>query len=182
MAARRGLKLFGHPVHPMLVHLPMGLLFMVPLWDLLGLLRPTAAAASSTVATWTLAAGCLGGLGAAVAGLVDFAAIPTGHPAERAASFHLYLILGALCLYATSLLVRHGQPAVASRGLFALDGAGFLLLVAGGFFGAEVVYRHGVGRDDDETYAPKPTATSIIRRVSDVEHRSDQPDPSRAAR
>ena len=29
--------------------------------------------------------------------------------------------------------------------LFAL--AGFLLLVAGGYFGAEMVYRHGVGQE-----------------------------------
>ncbi len=160
---RRGLRLFGHPVHPMLVHLPMGLILTAPLWDLLGLVRPTAAAAASTVASWTLAVGCLGGLAAAAAGLFDFAAIHAGHPAERAANLHLYLILAALAAYGTSLLLRHGHRSCPAVGLLGVDAAGFLLLTAGGFFGAEMVYRHGVGRgdlrEDAQTITPKPTAT-----------------------
>lgn len=148
MSTERGLRLLGHPVHPMLVHLPMGLLLTVPLWDLLCLVRPAGAAVWSAVAAWTLGLGCLAGLAAAVAGLIDLAAVPAGHPAGRAANLHLSLMLGALALFGTSVLVRHGHqgggflPAV-----LALDIAGFLTLVAGGFFGAEMVYRHGVGRE-----------------------------------
>lgn len=148
MSTTRGLRLFGHPVHPMLVHLPMGLLLTVPLWDLLGLVRPSGTAAWSTLGGWTLAVGCLGGLVAAVAGMVDFAALPEGHPAGQAANLHLYCMLGALALYGTSLLVRHGHRAAGvSPGVLALDVGGFLALAAGGFFGAEMVYRHGVGQE-----------------------------------
>lgn len=152
MTQRRGLRLFGHPVHPMLVHLPMGLLLTSPLWDLLCLVRPGGVAVWSAVGDWTLIVGCLGGLAAAVAGMVDFAALPTGHPAGRAATFHLYLILGAIALYGTSVLVRHGHPAAgATPAVLGLDVAGFLLLMAGGFFGAEMVYRHGIGQESDAT-------------------------------
>jgi uncharacterized membrane protein len=138
----------GHPVHPMLVHLPMGLMMTAPLWDLLCLARPAAAPLWSAVGVWTLGVGCLAGLGAAVAGLVDFAALPAEHPAGRAANLHLYLMVSALALFGTSVLVRHGRPAAgASPGVLALDVGGFLILAAGGFFGAEMVYRHGVGRE-----------------------------------
>lgn len=148
MPTRRGLRFLGHPVHAMLVHVPMGLLLTAPVWDLLRLVRPGAAGLWSAVGTWTLSLGCLGGLGAAVAGLVDFAALPAGHPAGRAANLHLYLVLSALALYGTSVLVRQSHPASGVLpGVLALDVGGFLTLVAGGFFGAEMVYRHGVGRE-----------------------------------
>ena len=142
-----GFRFLGHPVHPMLVHLPMGLLLTVPLADLLCLARPSAAIFWSAVGAWTLAVGCLGGLGAAVAGLIDFAALPADHPAGRAANLHLYLVGSALALYGSSVLVRHGHPGGVSWGVLALDVGGFLFLAAGGFFGAEMVYRHGVGRE-----------------------------------
>jgi uncharacterized membrane protein len=152
MPARRGLRLFGHPVHPMLVHLPMGLLLTAPLWDLLCLGRPGGTAVWSAVSDWTLIVGCLGALAAAVAGMVDFAALPTGHPAGRAANCHLYLMLGAVALFGTSVLVRHGHPtAGATPAVLGIDLAGFALLVAGGFFGAEMVYRHGIGQESDAT-------------------------------
>ena len=148
MPSRRGLRLLGHPVHPMLVHLPMGLLLTAPLWDLLCLVRPSGAGVWSAVGVWTLGVGCLGGVAAAGAGLVDFAALPDGHPAGRAANFHLYLMAGALALFGTSLLVRHGHPAAGTLpGVLALDVGGFLSLVAGGYFGADMVYRHGVGQE-----------------------------------
>ena len=64
MPSRRGLRLFGHPVHPMLVHLPMGLLITAPLWDLLCFVRPSGAGTWSAVGGWTVVVGCLGGLAA----------------------------------------------------------------------------------------------------------------------
>ncbi|HVV49953.1 MAG TPA: DUF2231 domain-containing protein, partial [Polyangia bacterium] len=104
------------------------------------------AAGWAAVGTWTLAVGCLAGLAAAVAGVVDFGALPPGHPAGRAANLHLYLMLGALALYGTSALVRHGH-AVGRAGVLGIDLGGLALLAAGGFFGAEMVYRHGVGQE-----------------------------------
>lgn len=155
MPSRRGLRLFGHPVHPLLVHLPMGLLITAPLWDLLCFLRPSGAGTWSAVGAWTVAVGCLGGLAAAVAGMVDFAALPAGHPAGRAANFHLYLILGALGLYGSGALLRHGHRAAGvTAGVLGLDLAGFVLLATGGYFGAEMVYRHGVGQETTATFSP----------------------------
>jgi uncharacterized membrane protein len=151
---KRGLRLLGHPVHPMLVHLPMGLLLTAPLWDLLGLLG--IGGPLDTVARWTLAVGCLGALAAMVAGLVDFAAIPAEHPANRAANLHLYAILMAVCLFGASWLVRRDQVSRPPAWLVALDLAGFLLLSAGGYFGAEMVYRHGIGHEPSGANAGPP--------------------------
>jgi uncharacterized membrane protein len=141
-------RLLGHPVHPMVVHLPMGLLLTAPLWDLLSVVRPAGVAVWSAIGAWTVGLGCLAGLAAAVAGLIDLGAVPAGHPAGRAANLHLYLMLGALALFGTGALVRHGHRAAGVfPAVLALDVGGFLALVAGGFFGAEMVYRYGVGRE-----------------------------------
>jgi uncharacterized membrane protein len=168
--SKTGVRLFGHPVHPILVHLPMGLLLTVPLWDLVGLVRPGAGSVAAAVADWTLVVGCLAGVAAAVAGVIDFAALPSDHPAGRAANLHLYLMLCALGFYGTSLLLRHGHAAARmAPQLLGLDAAGFLLLVAGGFFGAEMVYRHGVGQESAarESAATRPTGTGYHQGKSE---------------
>jgi len=62
-------KLLGHPIHPMLIVLPLGLFIAAVVFDALYLWRgsPTFA----TVAYWNIAAGVVGGLLAAVFGLIE---------------------------------------------------------------------------------------------------------------
>ena len=67
-------KLFGHPVHPMLIVYPLGLLSMAVIFDILYLifnnrLLPTAS-------YYMIAAGVLGGLLAAIFGFIDWLALP----------------------------------------------------------------------------------------------------------
>ena len=67
-------KLFGHPIHQMLIVFPLGVLGMSLFFDLiaLGTSRPALLEASF----YMIAAGIITGLLAAVFGLVDFLAIP----------------------------------------------------------------------------------------------------------
>ena len=58
------LKLLGHPVHPMLIVFPLGLLSTAVLFDVLYIV--TENVDLSTFAFWALAAGLVGGLAAAV--------------------------------------------------------------------------------------------------------------------
>ena len=69
-------KLLGHPIHPMLIVLPLGLFIAAVVFDALYMWRgsPTFA----TVAYWNIAGGVIGGLLAAVFGLIDWLAIPAG--------------------------------------------------------------------------------------------------------
>src|SRR5918994_6905336 len=79
-------KLLGHPIHPMLIVLPLGLFIAAVVFDALYLWRgsPTFA----TVAYWNIAAGVVGGLLAAVFGLIDWFAIPAGTRAKRIGLLH----------------------------------------------------------------------------------------------
>lgn len=142
----RGLRLFGHPVHAMLVHAPMGLLSTAPLWDVLGAVtdEPTFFA----VAAWTVGLGVASGLVAAAAGFLDFAALEEGSPAEPVAVRHMIFVLAALGLFGSSLVLRHGPTPVSAWGALACDAVGLLALGVGGYHGGELVHGHGVGRRD----------------------------------
>jgi uncharacterized membrane protein len=67
-------KLFGHPVHAMLIPFPLGLLITSFIFDIIYLV--TDSDAFSIVAFWMIAAGVIGGLAAAVFGIIDFPGVP----------------------------------------------------------------------------------------------------------
>jgi uncharacterized membrane protein len=74
-------KLLGHPIHPMLIVLPLGLFIAAVVFDAVYLWRGSPAFA--TAAYWNIAAGIVGGLLAAVFGAIDWFAIPAGQRARR---------------------------------------------------------------------------------------------------
>jgi nitrite reductase/ring-hydroxylating ferredoxin subunit/uncharacterized membrane protein len=125
----------GHPLHAVLTDAPIGILFLVIVFDVLG--QPVAAA-------WALAVGILAMLAAALAGFADYADTD-GRPRERA-TLHSTLMVLALVLYLISLLLRLGDegarnPAPASAAWLSV--ASFLVLSAGAYVGGDVVYMLG---------------------------------------
>jgi uncharacterized membrane protein len=102
---------------------------------------------------WTsgtlLAIGIVAALPAMVAGLIDLCKIDESSPAMRIANWHMYFVVMAWLLYATSLFMRvEGggfiRPGGAAIGLSLL---GFLLLTVAGWLGGKLVYGCGVGVD-----------------------------------
>jgi uncharacterized membrane protein len=79
-------KAFGHAIHPILIVYPLGLLTTAVIFDILYLV--TDRSGFSIAAAYTIAAGVIGGLVAAVFGLVDWLAIPAGTRAKRIGSLH----------------------------------------------------------------------------------------------
>ena len=75
-------KLFGHAIHPILIVYPLGLLSAAVIFDVIYLV--TANPTWTTVSFWMIAAGIVGGLLAAVFGLIDYLNIPAGTRAGRA--------------------------------------------------------------------------------------------------
>jgi uncharacterized membrane protein len=71
-------KLAGHPVHPMLIVFPLGLLATALVFDIIYLLSDHAQ--WTLVAYYMIGAGVIGGLAAAVPGWLDWFAIPPGSP------------------------------------------------------------------------------------------------------
>ena len=74
-------KLFGHPIHPILIPFPLGLLTTSVVFDVVYLL--TGDGKWLGVSYWMIAAGVIGGLAAAVFGLIDCLAIPPARAPSR---------------------------------------------------------------------------------------------------
>ena len=79
-------KLFGHPIHQMLIVFPLGLLAMAVIFDIFAL--ALAEGYWSEIAYWMIAAGVVTGLLAAPFGLIDWLAIPAGTRAKRIGAVH----------------------------------------------------------------------------------------------
>jgi uncharacterized membrane protein len=137
-------KLFGHPVHPMLIVFPLGLLVMALIFDILYLV--TSNATWAMVAYYDIIAGVIGGLIAAVFGFLDWLAIPDGTRAKRVGLLHGIGNVIVVVLFILSWFVRRGEPGrLPSTLAFVLALAGVLLGAVTGWLGGELVNRLGVG-------------------------------------
>ena len=76
-------KLLGHPIHPMLIVFPLGLLATAVAFDIVAL--STGDASWFGISFWMIAAGIIGGLLAAIFGLVDWWAIPSAREQRESA-------------------------------------------------------------------------------------------------
>jgi len=161
-------KILGHPIHPMLVVFPLGLLATAVIFDLLYLIAGNPA--FPTVAFYVIAAGILGGLAAAIFGFLDWLGLPAGTRAKSLGGWHGLGNLTIVVLFAVSWLLRAGGDHI--PGAFALllsfAGAGLALVTA--WLGGEMVYRLGVGVDSGaQVEAPssssgKPARATTARR------------------
>src|SRR5262245_32523058 len=101
-----GVRLFGHAIHPMLIVFPLGLLSTAVIFDLIYL--ATVNPAFPVVAYWLIAAGIIGGLLAAVFGLIDWIAIPSGTRAKTIGIYHGLVNVVVVLLFAVSFYLRSG--------------------------------------------------------------------------
>ena len=139
-------KLAGHPIHPMLIVLPLGLLSAAVLFDIIRMLTGNEALAE--VSFWNIAAGIVGGLAAAVFGLIDWLAIPQGTRAKQVGLMHGVGNVVVVALFAVSWILRLNEPGYVPGTLaFVLALAGVLLALVTGWLGGELVDRLGVGVD-----------------------------------
>jgi uncharacterized membrane protein len=134
-----------HPAHPALVHFPIACWSLASLADGVALLAWPVQL--QLLAAVLLAIGCVLGLLAAAAGFAELLKLPEGHPAERTANMHMLFALTSWCVYAGSLFLRIDQQHLIAPNMWALllSGLGLLVLLATGWLGGQLVYRHGVG-------------------------------------
>jgi uncharacterized membrane protein len=140
-------KAFGHPIHPMLIVLPLGLLSAAVVFDIVYLI--TADYAFSAVAFWNIAAGAVGGLLAAIFGVLDWFHIPRATRAKRIGLLHGAGNVVVVALFSLSWLLRWGEQAyVPSLLAYVFSFSGLALAGVTGWLGGELVDRLGVGIDD----------------------------------
>jgi uncharacterized membrane protein len=142
------LKLLGHPVHPMLIVFPLGLLSTAVIFDLIDIAGGPRVLGD--VAYWNIVAGLIGGVLAAVAGAFDLLAIPAGTRAKRIAVLHAVCNTGVLFLFAGVWAVRMAADhRSAGGGLLAIEVVALGVAGVAAWFGGELVDRLGVGVDRD---------------------------------
>src|SRR5436190_16013168 len=97
-------KFLGHALHPMLIVVPLGLLSASVVFDIIYLTSNNPAMAE--VAYWMIVTGLIGGVLAAIAGWLDWTAIPNGTRAKVIGLWHGVGNMIVTTIFAASWLVR----------------------------------------------------------------------------
>jgi uncharacterized membrane protein len=139
-------KVAGHPVHPMLIVFPLGLLATAVVFDIIYLISENSQ--WTLVSYYMIGAGIIGGLAAAATGWLDWFGIPNGTRAKRVGLWHGVGNVVVLGLFILSWVLRRDAPEVPPTGAIVASLAGAVLAVVTGWLGGELVNRLGVGVDD----------------------------------
>jgi len=153
-------KPLRHPVHPMLVHFPIGLFILSLLLDLASLAFPSVPNLVRD-SFYAMLVGIITALFAAVPGFVDYTDIRSDHPAKRTATAHMTLNLLVVALYGINLGVRSSMLADSKIPLLPLilSLVGTALLSASGYLGGRLVYDDGIGVGRHKRRSPTPEDT-----------------------
>jgi uncharacterized membrane protein len=139
-------KLFGHPIHQMLIVFPLGLLATALILDIIYLITDSGKWAQA--AFYDMGIGILGGLLAALFGLIDFLAIPSGTRAKSIGTRHGLGNLVVVVLFAVNWLLRKGNPQEPGTFPIALSFVAIAIALMTAWLGGELVDRLRVGVDD----------------------------------
>ena len=166
-----------HPVHTVVNDFPAALVPASVVFDMLHLV--TRRGSFKVASFFSLLLALVTGGAAAATGLRDYRDIPESTEAKRVANAHALLNLGMLAAIALQLLIRFtGKVGLFARLLNVATTAG---LAAGGWYGARLVYRHGVRVREPEplTLTPEPAVDrgkplavrleSLLERVPDTD-------------
>ena len=149
-----------HPLHPMLVHFPIGLFLLSLPLDLASLVFPSVPDLVRD-SFYAMLLGVITALIAAVPGFVDYTDIRSDHPAKRTATVHLTLNLIVVALYGINLGVRSSSlvdPKIQMVPMI-LSFIGVALLSVSGYLGGRLVYDDGIGVGRHKRRTPTPEST-----------------------
>ena len=131
----------GHPLHPVIIPLPIGLWIFSLVSDLIFKFG-YGGAVWNDVAFYTLGGGILGALIAALPGLVDLTSL-TNPKTKSIAIWHMFINLLAVAVYCVNFWLRmHRAPG--DNLPIVLSVIGVVLITISGWLGGELVYVRGV--------------------------------------
>ena len=139
-------KFAGHPIHPMLIVFPLGVLSSAVIFDIVYLI--TGSITFPAIAFYDIAVGLIGGLLAALFGFADWLHVPGGTRAKTVGAWHGLGNATIVILFVVSWLLRRTSPGYIPTSLALIFSfAGILLAVITAWLGGEMVDRLGVGVD-----------------------------------
>jgi uncharacterized membrane protein len=133
-----------HPIHPILVHFPVGAWFISTIGDVAYLFTNEQV---GWVAGVLLIIGTITALFAMITGLIELGKIDQQSPAMKIANQHMILMLVSWSFYTVSLFLRLDGTSLGQPGMVAIimSIAGLISLCIAGWLGGKLVYEHGVG-------------------------------------
>ena len=147
-----------HPIHPMLVTIPIGLWIFSLVCDLIHVFGSTSPN-WEIVAWYSMIGGIVGALAAAIPGFIDLLSLPP--TVRRTALVHMTINLTVVALFAINAWMRRGGV---SDGLIWLSVFSVILLAISGWLGGKMVYVHGVAVDPAPEAAPQANRAPKHRR------------------
>jgi len=160
-------QIAGHPIHPMLVTIPIGLWIFSLVCDFIAL-RSGNPGTWATASFYAMVGGILGALAAALPGLVDLLSLRRT-PVLPTAVKHMALNLTIVVLYVINAWMRHGDITVAPSGApLVLSLIAIAMLLVSGWLGGKMVFEAGVAvhTEDmgtaaaDDRWAPARASTA----------------------
>ena len=156
------ISIAGHPLHPMLVALPIGLLAWAFVADLIYLgtdKDPT----WYDISFYSGIAGIVTALVAALPGFVDYLTLAKGTNVNDMALLHMGANLTVVALFAIAAVLQWDDGALDGSSLtavVALHASGTTFLTLSGWLGGEMVFRHHVATLEEEEPSAKREAAS----------------------
>lgn len=147
---RKG-RLFGHPVHLMLIHFPTALVPAAFLFYLISYFKKDILFASAAFYCITL--GLVVGLLAAVFGAMDYFRIPSENSGWKKASWHAVLNVTWMMIIGVILglqLQNYPVIPVPSLGIVVAALVPTLGMLISNYLGGELLFRHKIGTIEEE--------------------------------
>jgi uncharacterized membrane protein len=135
-----------HPIHPMLVSIPIGLWVFSLLCDLIYVFG-WGSERFEIVAFYCIVGGVIGALLAAIPGLIDLLSLPAGP--KKTAILHMSINLTIVGIYLVNIGVRVGNPDSLRLPVW-LSVAAIAMLCVSGWLGGKMVFEYGVAVDTGE--------------------------------
>lgn len=140
-------KWLGHPLHPAIVHVPVGGWLVACVVDVIAW-AGTGSEALGRLAIWCVGVGLAGALIAMPPGVADWSAIKKEKPAWKLGLYHMLLNLLATLAWAVNLGLRVSAdtpPGIVGLPVLMSSLIGTALLLAGAYLGSLMVFDHGIG-------------------------------------
>lgn len=161
----------GHALHPMLIVFPLGLLATAVAFDIVALIQSDSN--WFTLSFWMIAAGLIGGLVAALPGLIDWLSLPRNTRAFTVGLWHGLNMVLVVVLFAISWFLRLGNRDIPQAGALVLSFVGVVLALVGGWLGGELIERLSVGVDEGANLnAPSSLSGKPARQESETLRRA----------
>ena len=155
----------GHPIHQMIIVVPLGLLATTATFDVIGAARRNRQMLRSS--KYMLEAGLIGAAASAIPGAMDYWSIPSGTRAKRIGLLHGVGNLVVTALFLTSWIKRRRNPARLSRAALVCSTTAAMTALVTGWLGGELVDRLGIGvHDDANVQAPNSLSNMTVRKAS----------------